>query len=196
MADERLTSSPGDLADIERLLQSVAPHANRVNRDRLMFLAGRASIGEAAPPAAGSRTAVRVWQAAASLSTALAIFLAFALLARSRPAPHEAAQTSPDESRPLVSQSAGPETNRPTQGDMPSRLASQASTYFGMRQIALADGVDALPPPSASRVVSPRSDGPQTYGELRRLLLDDRGEDPAPQPGLLNWGSWFRGENL
>lgn len=68
-----------DLTALEAALASLAPRADGLDRERLMFLTGQAS---AAPPPSAR---VRMWQAAFAAMTAVAASLLVALVVQPRP---------------------------------------------------------------------------------------------------------------
>lgn len=75
-----------DLAALEAALASLAPRADRLDRDRLMFLAGQARA--ALPPSAASAGVsphLRIWQAAFVAMTAVAASLLVTLVTQPGP---------------------------------------------------------------------------------------------------------------
>jgi hypothetical protein len=73
------SSTPSPHDGVERLLASFVPRPSRLDRDRLMYLAGQAAITSAE----SSRSMTRYWQVATFLSTTCAAVLAGVLLTRS-----------------------------------------------------------------------------------------------------------------
>jgi hypothetical protein len=74
---------PAELTALERELAAFTPAAPRLDRDRLMFVAGRASADAAR---GGHRfVTTRFWQAATAISTAASITLAVILIGQSMP---------------------------------------------------------------------------------------------------------------
>lgn len=66
-------SSPPELAALEGMLSGLQPAASGIDRDRLMFLAGKASAAPAAK--APVMSASRVWKSISALATAAAVVL-------------------------------------------------------------------------------------------------------------------------
>ncbi len=82
------SSAPEEMKAFEAALAALAPRRDRLDRDRLMFLAGQASVLSAAPVCAGRGALGRLpwmWPAAFSTMTALAATLMVAPLGASRP---------------------------------------------------------------------------------------------------------------
>jgi hypothetical protein len=75
--------APGDAAKFEALLASLAPNPDRLDRDRLMFRAGQASVSAGAAP----RRAGWAWPTAFAGMTAAAAALLVALVVRGPTAP-------------------------------------------------------------------------------------------------------------
>jgi len=73
-----------ELKSLEAALASLAPRADRIQRDRLMFAAGAASVRRAGPTAA-SRVRRMAWPAVSAAMTAAAAVLAIMLAARPGP---------------------------------------------------------------------------------------------------------------
>ena len=112
-----------DLAAVEAALASLAPRPATLNRDWVMFLAGRAAAAQS-----GRRWTRWLWPCA----TAASLLLALALGVRGqRP-------SAPAHQAPQVGASAAPAA-RPG-----------PHTYLKLREVVLARGVDALPEPTVS----------------------------------------------
>jgi hypothetical protein len=167
MSQEHVPSDP-ELSPIESALGSLVPARSRIDRDRVMFLAGQA----AARPSTSGR---RAWLSIAASLLLIALGEA-ALLAR-RPPPrvvervvvvHEpaTAPVDPGAERAVAQAPASRPTESPRSlGHTPyERLAGQVLRY----------GLDGLPAsPSAARTDSrpgPASSGQLLQEEIRRIL--------------------------
>jgi hypothetical protein len=146
MQDDRLTPSEERL---EAALGSLKPGAALVNRDSLMFAAGRAS----------ARRQHYVWQ---GTSVSLLVLLAVAIATRPKPIePHvrEIVAVS------AQSSAAVPFTRRASEPIDETELAEFAQ-YVRLRRAVLERGVDALP----ASVVSPST---EREPPLNRSSIDD-----------------------
>jgi hypothetical protein len=172
---------PSELAALERQLAGLSPAAVRVDRDRLMFAAGKAAAG------AGNVRVVSAhwfWPAATALSTAAMIFLA-ATLAWQRDAEQLAAKPQAAE----VVVDAGDGAARPAvvndavQADRLAVIrgtwpwsARPTSGYLGLRYVALTEGVGAIGDrPIAINGAPDEPPPPATARELLKELLPDAG---------------------
>ena len=119
-------------SEFEQSLSSLAPRAARLDRDRLMFLAGQASGGRQPPVVMASSPASRwSWPAAFSAMTALAASLLVMLLNRPEPQVIERivrvpAAASPAIRRPAELDRQASESDPPL-SPAPSRPASGES---------------------------------------------------------------------
>jgi len=89
-AEEKNQNEYNDLSQLEASLAALVPRADRLNRDRLMFLAGQAAaearLGQvSAVPVQPSRRAGWFWPAATATMTALAASLLVTLAVRPVP---------------------------------------------------------------------------------------------------------------
>lgn len=109
-----------ELAAIQAALAALTPQAAGLDRDRVMYLAGRA----AACQPARRRAAAWLWPCATAASLMLA-----AVLGLRGPRPSEPAQVA---------------------AFAPSPYQPDANTYLRLRELVLARGVDALPEPTVS----------------------------------------------
>ena len=191
MFDEREPAEfklAADLAAVERQLACLTPAAPRVDRDCLMFEAGRAAeqskFGEHAEReviAATQRVAGAarwVWPAATATMTAAALLLATMLVWQRGAALDVGREAKPQAAVALV-------IDRP--GDGATRLAPRpdvstagwptfqrpASGYLGVRYIALTRGVGALEPSfqAASGERGSFNDLPRTQRDMLEELL-------------------------
>jgi hypothetical protein len=183
------------LTELERSLAALKPKAGSLDRERLMFLAGQASV---AVPRDRAQKAARRWRSATAVTTLVAIGLAVVAVAGPKPADRLVDRKAPEV--PSPTQHATTPQSRlsdarvvPEAGDDPGRTniesrsseandtsgpESESPNYLTMRQIALARGVDALPLPHG-----------RAANELPRLsreqLLDELLE---PSQGLAGQG--------
>jgi len=154
-------SLPAELAALEKQLAAFAPMAPRVDRDRLMFAAGRASVGHSTGTSwAGSK----FWPAATVLATAASILLATMLVwqraeSGSIATPQVAGKSNAE---PIVVQDASWRWS--------DRLPSG---YLGVRHVALTRGVGALEYelPAVDRGETELWSPPATAGQLRKEFL-------------------------
>lgn len=155
MQEERLTPAESEL---ESALRSLRPARAAIDRDRLMFQAGRAS----------ARRGGRVWLGA---TMALAAALGVSLVVR--PGPREVVR--------IVRVEA--EAPKPEVTPARSFIAARAiragrlgrGEYLRLREEVLAKGLDALPQPETTAAPEPRED-------LEKLL-----GIPRPKAGRRNW---------
>jgi hypothetical protein len=140
---------PAELAALEKQLAGLAAAPVRVDRDRLMFEAGRSAGARGEERGAGSELLLRrrFWPMATAAMTAATVLLAAMLLwPRDRRT----------EAGPMVASDSGPmglQTEESYTGDR-HWLAKYPATwigmdrvssgYLGIRDVALARGVDAL----------------------------------------------------
>ena len=164
---------PAELAALENSLAAMMPLMPRVDRDQLMFAAGMARS-----EARGARGKKWLWPAATALATAASLLLAVALWRQtsSPNGPKRVIAIQPA----VIPQSAELDeviVDRFT--DAPwSDLTN--SGYLGLRNIALARGVGALPQvPQFAGAQSQRSQSAAPYAPttsrdlLKELLLED-----------------------
>jgi hypothetical protein len=193
MLDEQSSEEfqlPAELAALEKQLAGFTPAAARVDRDRLMFAAGRAAIaGYSRPRWPGyivepSWLGSRFWPAATAMMTAATILLAATLLLqhdvdRIAAKPQAASDVDTTDNafgdapesnnnnefvRFDASHSAWPWSARPTSG------------YLGLRYVALTQGVGAIGiRPAATSGVSDEPPPPATARELLEELLPAAG---------------------
>jgi len=196
-----------NLNPLEQALAALRPRSSEIDRDRLLFLAGRASAEEANRTRPPRRW---LWPASTALSSAAALVL-LALLTL-RPAgdgnrdirraelagpPHEsaAAANSPRDDRraPVASDAGQNVSNEPAEPGARSVARSsralprvefgEEAPYLRMRSYVLAHGVEALlarEPSGRLRESHPRNERPQTRQELLDNLLENGRPDREP----------------
>jgi hypothetical protein len=149
--DHEKNEQPDELAAIEQSLRGVAPVPARLDRDRLMFLAGAASAGvlKPAPEVALARRSRFLWPATTGAFAATSLALAMALIFRPTPPP-QIVYLKPE--IPLATPAAVPHEMSPLEiiPEMTARVpppapaARVANNYLQTREVALRFGVDAL----------------------------------------------------
>lgn len=193
---------PPELKSVEAALASLAPRIDRLDRDRLMFLAGEQSA------TSGRRGPVRsphgwAWPGAFSAMTAVAAALLVMLIARpekhtveilrvpvsqasnDRPSPDGVSAAPPAESGVPGPATVSPSGSEPRRGPQPRtfvrlpwleasrRLGGPAqASYPCLLHRVLTHGLESWEPPAAAEDSSPPA-GPASYRELRDDLLDD-----------------------
>jgi hypothetical protein len=188
MGDRRRLTE--ELDDFERSLAALTPSAGGVDRDQLMFLAGRASATTAAASSGRLRW---FWPSAAAASTLAAAVLAILWVVeihRQPPlGPPPVAERRHPEDRQTAAQNAeqrvgAPDARQPSRdlsgSQAVARLAAallEQPSYLRLQQMALAFGVEALPLPVSPG--SPDGDRAMSYWEESRRLLED--ETPSEQ---------------
>ena len=164
---------PAELIAIERRLRSLASSPSQIDRDRLMFEAGRAAASGHQRLTSRERIlSARFWPVAAATMTAATILLS-AMLLRSPTDRGSTANTASNVAASLpASPSALPETTDVAQlVPVAWRPASAVSSgYLGSRYVALTRGVDALEMESPAHTDATDEEAP-TLG-ARELLQD------------------------
>jgi hypothetical protein len=170
---ERTELTP-ELAALERQLSALSLSPPRIDRDKLMFEAGRAaasrprwSINLASPPWGGSR----IWPATTAMMTAASVIFATMLILH-RDSARVAAPTAPQVAPVLVV--AQPSVVQPAWRSDFARNAWLASTqpstgYLGIRQAALTRGVNAIDS-TFSAASNVRDAGEKSDASQRRML--------------------------
>jgi hypothetical protein len=177
---------PG-IEPVERLLVGAAPVPPRIDRDRLMFLAGVASAtpGSAgaspsqAPPSHLQRRAW-LWPVSTAALAATSLILAMALLVR--PAPPERIVYL---DRPATNPISPPAPRTPEQPSISVAVARRpepsdlpANNYVRSRDVALRLGLDALGSHSTSGGDSPAP----TYRTWLESFVPPQPNSPGPTP--------------
>lgn len=197
-----------DLKALEAVLASLAPRTDRLDRDRLMFLAGQASVHKAATAGRADVLALApqaprwAWPAAFSAMTALAASLFVALLLRPDPqvvvVTGEPAGVSEPRDRALA-KSADPSVPIPRRNaasDLDAAYRTGLPASLGLLAMAAADApsvpgelrwldqvLGSHTGPESTHVPSElpgtAAEPPASYRRLRENLLNGRG-GPAP----------------
>jgi hypothetical protein len=166
-----------EMTEFEQSLAALSPSRGRLDRDRLMFEAGRRS-------AIAPRRATWAWPAVAASLAAVVLGQTFALTRRPEPrivervvVVYEPADVSAQPVAPVVvlSRNPAPEADRPDE--------SAESPYLRLRRQIERFGLDGLPEPSPLLTLSggresPTGFAPNAPDVLRRFQLDqvlDRG---------------------
>jgi hypothetical protein len=198
---------PEDLKALEAALAALVPRGDRLQRDRLMFLAGRAAASR--PGAAVSRR--WAWPAAFSAMTAVAASLLVMLVTRPGPQIVERIVEVPAESI-LGGGQGGSEARSLAAGEKPGYSLPEFAPGKRSNGMALAYGplavlrspemsgrLDGAPeaawldevfaPSAGSRsapaqlpATQPSPETPVPYGELRERLLEGPAASPAARP--------------
>jgi hypothetical protein len=202
-----------ELDEFERVLAALTPRGGGVNRDRLMYLAGQASVQRSSGPE--ERTSW-YWPASTALSTAAAVLMGLLLFhgpnrsstdsvagqgpPKARPQSVERRPESPADQRsiPLM-----PRREPLARGDSAPALEAPETArdwahFVRTRRTALTRGLDAIQelevPSPQDRVVA------STYwGESKRLLPRQSTQDSheVSRNRLPSWQDFFMtGENL
>ncbi|HEX3599287.1 MAG TPA: hypothetical protein VHU84_04045 [Lacipirellulaceae bacterium] len=182
MFDEHEPAEPEltpDLKAIEGKLARLLPASARVDRDRLMFEAGRAAARPERPGyiAEPSRLGGRMWPAATMLMTAASLLLAVSLVwqrrsfevaLQERPQAVSVGQVA--EPRPVEAVSAKARQDLATEAWM--ALGQPANGYLGIRYAALTRGVNSIETgPSNLGVADPAGELDQTQRDILNELL-------------------------
>lgn len=176
------------------MLGKLLPRPSRLDRDRLLFLAGQASVCSPAPLRQPERRRW-LWPAVSAVSTAAAIALAVLLALRpeprvvreivylGRPEPSRAETEEPGVVAPEFARKAFGSTGRAMAESTGSGGGFTGPNYLELRRRVFEVGLAALPEPA------PSSGGPNeaaaTQREMLREFLGDA--EPAEAPALLGW---------
>jgi hypothetical protein len=200
MADEeRGNEEVAEHRDLERVLSQLRPAGSRIDRDRFLFLAGRASVETVGPATVFGRW---VWPAATLVSSVAVAVLSVLLATRTESAGSRADSMHVQADRPHVSAvaevSATPASQQveaeplsspgearslagfdPPAASTPPEAARElvaGSNYPRLRSFVLAYGVEALPEPAPIRpsaADSATDDEPRTQREMLRQLINN-----------------------
>jgi len=157
--DERFDETlPEELKAIETVLRRLSPNSQAVHRDRLMYLAGRASAAQ--PSALG-----RMWP----ISTAALLLVSCVLGSLLLSSTHNRQQIGTLENTPGVPSviANGSQSKNDRRIDL-AVMAPSSSSYLALRNAVLAGGVDSLPSPvSAGRILDTTDTIPSTPQDIR-----------------------------
>ncbi len=185
MFDEQKSSEyelSGELTALERQLRGLTPVMPRIDRDRLMFAAGRVAEEGPIRIATTSRIAGAgrwLWPAATACMTAATLLLATMLVWQSRlQLVARQKEAKPQAVVDVVSALREGEVNPAylvTSRDGWSTSGPPTDTYLGVRYIALTHGVSALPAEAPWGGVDRdgSNDRPPTKPVTARNLLDE-----------------------
>ncbi len=169
-----------DLAAVERKLARLTPAAPRIDRDRLMFEAGRAAARPRWPVyiAGPSWAGLRFWPAATAAMTAATLLLATMLVWERGAALDVGGEAKPQAALARVDDRAGDgEVRLAPRPDVSTAgwfaFQQPASGYLGVRYIALTRGVGALEPSfqAAGGDRDSSNDAPRTQRDMLNELL-------------------------
>jgi hypothetical protein len=192
----------GSLIPLEPLLAGFVPAAPRIDRDRLMFLAGRASMlspgvhdGQRRVNTVSNRAGAWLWPAATATLAATSLALLVLLLARPsvapqivdrrstpiQPAAAPVAAAAVPADRPGISSTM---TNTAIHAAIFERPAVATGSYLHSRDVALRLGIDALG--SGFAAGGGEADSPLSYRELLEVLSASTADRPSDksQPGV------------
>ena len=182
MSDPRETGEfdlAPELAALQDRLAQLTPTALRVDRDQLMFNAGRAAEraggrerGAGNLRATGSASA-RFWPAATATMTAATVLLAATLLWQKQPQPIAQPSTTPP-----TTASTAPNNSTPDPIDTRPHRPRATTGYLAVRDAALARGLGSLVVKHDS---SPSNDGPPKPPITARELLEELLPDTSRQ---------------
>ena len=178
-----------DLKDIEAALASLAPRGDRIDRDRLMFLAGQASVGGRTgdvpttsvgmAPGVAPRVAPRgrwAWPASLAAVSALAATLLVMLVVRPGPQVVERIVEVPVPGEASGKGHSLPRNiDRSVPGALSPALASYPTSpdsYHKVLERVLQHGLDAWKPPAGDGATATAA-APVTYRELLETMLQE-----------------------
>jgi hypothetical protein len=129
---------PAELKAVERVLRRLQPSADRLDRDRLMYLSGRASVP--------SQRNTRRWMW--PISTAALLLVSLTLGGMLLNSARGWRQTEPLANRPLGQNTVATESQNGAGRSVDLAIADrEPSSYLQLRNTVLLGGVDALPAP-------------------------------------------------
>ncbi|HTN75533.1 MAG TPA: hypothetical protein VL096_09810 [Pirellulaceae bacterium] len=169
---------PDDLKPFEYELRELVPRGPKVDLARFMYRAGQASVSPVppAPPATLALPGAWLWPTSTGIMTLIALSLGAVLLLTRSPLldnsaprePHLVVAPQPT-TAPLVAESrphAGIALENSPAADVTQTLSGEAN-YVRDREVALSQGIDALPRNQAS---SGTSGTPESYASLNQKL--------------------------
>lgn len=180
---------------VEETLESLAPKPSKIDRDRLMWLAGRASLESELQ----ARHRSYLWPIVNCLSSVAAgMLLAFLVLpvtssSTATVAQSELQTTSQPSNEPLdpmpkvVDAPSLPAPRTAIFNSFPPSMLSDKSSYLELRSSVLAYGADALPDRLPTRFTRGSSESntelPTQQNLLREMLNNDRRSHSPQQAG-------------
>jgi hypothetical protein len=179
MADEQHDDKEVvDQRDLERALTVLRPAGSQIDRDRFLFLAGRASAETVRPGLAFGRW---VWPASTVLSSVAAVVLAVLLVARAQPASNRRESVAGDDRIPVPAPSISEKTGA-TEQIAASQFSSQPALGLGqirseLHSPATEPSVVSPPADEVARALAAGSNSPR----LRTFVLA-YGIDALPEP--------------
>ena len=187
---------PDDLTDLVQALSALTPSGSHLNRDRLMYEAGRAAALAVAPTTPAPAWQRFAWPTATAVSTLAATVLAVVLVLTDEPHFAEQVVDRHADSSPPATESAtavhGPDDSRPqdrvTEPKHPAPGGSEwtgipdysswlvaasplLSEHLALRARVIRHGVDALPQRDLTNVVAVPSQPSMTARQLLDELL-------------------------
>ncbi|HZZ28679.1 MAG TPA: hypothetical protein VFE46_11810 [Pirellulales bacterium] len=174
--NEAYEELPEELKAIEAALRQLAPQTAKLDRDRLMYLAGQASVRCSAPQTqVAGKARLRLnfrrngWQLATAALVLVTITLG-GLLLKSNQSERRVVYMDRLRAENFVAAASYP---RAESFNLAQSSAGMDADYFQLRKLALTRGIDALPTtPAVSHMVVPQST-PQVLPTLRRELYED-----------------------
>jgi hypothetical protein len=156
MVDEKHDGKEiGEQQELERLLSKLQPASSRIDRDRFLFLAGRASAETVRPGATFRRW---VWPGATLLSSTAVVVLSVLLVSRPQPEGFRGDAKSADIGQP-----------NPSRGiDVPSVTKHQGIRQPSSEHVSATSNIDA-----GSRFAAVDSNAAPTADETARALAGD-----------------------
>lgn len=171
MASEPQPRLNDNLDPLAAALSNLAPRSSELNRDRLMYEAGRSAALASITP---NRSALRFWKITTSLSTLTAAFLAALTLPQLMEQPVEGpvpVRLTQQEASPSETQPASEPDSILVLSPRPGRtVRSGEMSYLDRRNLVIAHGIETLPTSRNSIDRTPNSSLP--YRELRNSLDD------------------------
>ncbi len=162
---------------LENSLRQFAPRASSIDRDRLMFLAGREAGGERRAEGAIRRVAWG-WPVATFVSSGVAACFAIALGLQLAQPPRERivvreVLVQPPQSTVAQAPSIPVAVSKPQSMSAPIGISLPAGSLLQMRNLALRFGVDALPTDRAASSSSATAPSPiEPWLQLRQSEND------------------------
>ncbi len=161
----------GDLKEIEAALASLVPRGDRLDRDRLMFLAGQASVVRRGPDGA-ARAGRWAWPSAFAAASAVAASLLVALAMRWGPGSDNRVAQVPSPPQPTTAglQPPAPSPTVTFQAASP-RWPPARDAYHQLLARVLDRGLDAWRTPAGNGGTMTGA-APATYREMLGTLLE------------------------